>query len=190
MFVVAEETIGWLVTPQNCPRWPLDGGRLLYLVLLVGCYCTWSQGVSSGSPGNPFIFFWQTVCFRFRKNQRCVNEILDLSAHLIFRFPLKVSWEHLFSSDPLIPRMKLNCPMNGTIWPQTQWRAQYVREVIYVGRSAQRQNRATQLGINLTNTPDNSSSTFCTAAAAPLCLCDKWCIGECRGILECAALLW
>ena len=166
---------------------------------MVAGYCTWSCWLAATVPGHRVsavarlgtlsYFFWQTVCFRFRKNQRCVNEILDLSAHLIFRFLLKVSWEHLFSSDPLIPRMKLNCPMNGTIWPQTQWRAQYVRVVIYVGRSAQRQNRATQLGINLTNTPDNSSSTFCTAAA-PLCLCDKWCIGECRGILECAALLW
>ena len=35
----------------------------------------------------------------------------------------------------------------------------HVREVIYVGRSAQRQNRDAQLEINLTNTPDNTSNT-------------------------------
>ena len=34
-----------------------------------------------------------------------------------------------------------------------------MRGVIYVGRSAQRQNRAAQLEINLTNTPDNSNYT-------------------------------
>ena len=34
-----------------------------------------------------------------------------------------------------------------------------MRGVIYVGRSAQRQNREAQLEINLTNTPDNSNFT-------------------------------
>ena len=121
-------------------------------------------------------YFWQTVHYIFRKKAKewfttlwlylrfswpyIEQESSDIQIHLEKR---TVSWEHLLSSDPLIPRMKLNYPMTGTIWPQAHSARStqcmdHTWEVIYVGRSAQRQNRVAQLEINLTNTPDNTSN--------------------------------
>ena len=61
----------------------------------------------------------------------------------------------------------------------------YMREVIYVGRSAQRQNRGAQLQINLTNT---SAATQC-AAWRTIVVTNDLSLGECKGILDCAGAL-
>ena len=60
-----------------------------------------------------------------------------------------------------------------------------MREVIYVGRSAQRQNRGAQLQINLTNT---SAATQC-AAWRTIVVTNDLSLGECKGILDCAGAL-